>query len=102
VHRPFSSNDGPQPWRHDETRLRNLRIAYTARQHRFDPAIAVPFICECSDARCEELVRLTLGEYTAARDAGGEYIVAPGHQVDNAQIIRVKDSVWLYRAASPE
>jgi hypothetical protein len=94
---PFPPADGPQPWRHDETRLRNLRIAYTARSHRFDGTIPVPFICECSDERCDELIRLTLTEYTAARDAGGDYLVAPGHQVEDAEIVRVKEGVWLYR-----
>lgn len=83
--------------RHSETRARNVRIAYTARQHRFDPAVPVPFICECSDDRCDELIRLTLTEYTEARDAS-DFLVAPGHQVADADIARVKDGVWLYRA----
>lgn len=73
-----------------------MRIAYTARQHRFDPTIPVPFICECSDDRCDELIRLTLSEYTDARNAS-DFLVAPGHQVENADIVRLKDGVWLYR-----
>ena len=88
--------DGPGD-RHDEARLRNDRIAATARQNKFDPAIAVPFICECSEYRCEALIRVTLPEYTAARRAG-DYLTAPGHQVEDASIIRVRDSLWLYRA----
>ena len=53
--------------RPDETRLRNEHIAAAARLNRFDRQIAVPFICECSEHRCEELIRLTLGEFDAAR-----------------------------------
>ncbi len=83
--------------RSDETRARNDRIAATARHHKFDRQIAVPFICECSDPRCDELLRLRLGEYEAARK-GGDYLVSPGHQIERATIIRVKDSLWLYRA----
>ena len=94
---PFSSTDGPQPRRQDESRVRNVRIATTARQHRFDRSVAVPFICECSDERCQELIRLTLTDYTAVR-AACDYLVAPGHQVEDAEIVRVKDGVWLYRA----
>ena len=93
---PDLSADGPRP-RQDETRLRNDRIAATARQNKFDRTIAVPFICECSDPRCEELIRVTLPEYAAAREAA-DHLVAPGHQVDDAAIVRVRDSVWLYRA----
>ena len=98
VPRPYPSAEGAQPGRSDETRLRNIRIAYTARQHRFDPLVAVPFLCECDDDRCNELVRLTLTDYAVARD-GCDYLAAPGHQIDGASIVRVKDGVWLYRTA---
>jgi len=90
------SAEGSRQPRPQETRERNARIAATARAHRFDSAVAVPFICECSEARCEELIRLPLVEYTSVRDAC-DFIVAPGHQVDDATIVRVKDAVWLYR-----
>jgi hypothetical protein len=93
---PDLSADGSSA-RHDEARLRNDRIARTARQNKFDRTIAVPFICECSEHRCEELIRVTLPEYTAAREAG-DYLTAPGHQVENAEIIRVRECLWLYRA----
>jgi hypothetical protein len=83
--------------RPDETRLRNEHIAAAARLNRFDRQIAVPFICECSEHRCEELIRLTLGQFDAAR-VESDYLVAPGHQVESAQIVRVRDGLWLYRA----
>jgi hypothetical protein len=95
---PFPSSDGWAQLRHVETRVRNRRIATSARQHRWARTVAVPFICECSDDRCEALVRLTLNEYVAARDAS-DYLVAPGHQVDGATIVRVTDTAWLYRVA---
>jgi hypothetical protein len=90
------ANDGRLP-RPDETRLRNDHIAAAARLNRFDRQIAVPFICECSEHRCEELIRLTLGEFQAAR-VESDYLVAPGHQVEAARIVRVREGLWLYRA----
>jgi len=78
-------------------RARNERIASSARRHRFDRDARVPFLCECSDDRCGELLRLTLEEYAVARD-GADHLVAPGHQVDGARIVRVKESCWMYRA----
>ena len=83
----------PRP---EATRLRNARIAHAAREHRFDPAFAVPFICECSEARCDALIRLTVAEFAQLRKSC-DYLVAPGHQVEDATIVRVKDGVWLYR-----
>jgi hypothetical protein len=90
------ANGGRLP-RPDETRLRNDHIAAAARLNRFDRQIAVPFICECSEHRCEELIRLTLSEFHAAR-AESDYLVAPGHQVESARIVRVRDGLWLYCA----
>ena len=83
----------PRP---DDTRLRNEHIAETARANKFDSEIAVPFICECSERRCEDLVRLTLTQFEAARGES-DYLVAPEHQVDQARIVRVRDGFWLYR-----
>jgi hypothetical protein len=54
-------------------------------------------MCECGDERCTELLRMTLLRYEEGR-AGGDFLVAPGHQVDGATIVRVRDGVWLYRA----
>jgi len=90
--------DGYPHLRPELTRLRNGRIAQAARQHRFDPAVAVPFICECSEERCDELVRLSLVEYTRLR-RDCDFLVAPGHEVDDATVTRVKDGVWLYRVS---
>jgi hypothetical protein len=82
--------------RPQEVRRRNNRIAYNARTQQFAPETPVTFMCECSDERCAELVRLTLTRYADGR-AGADYIVAPGHQVDAADIVRVRDGFWLYR-----
>ena len=83
----------PRP---EATRLRNARIAKAARVHRFDPQVSVPFICECSKERCDALMRLPLAEYARLRQVC-DYLVEPGHQVEGATIVSVKDGVWLYR-----
>ena len=38
-----------------------------------------PFLCECSDPRCTELVRLTLAEYERVRSNPRWFLVAAGH-----------------------
>ena len=38
-----------------------------------------PFLCECSDPRCTDLVRLTLAEYERVRSNPRWFLVAAGH-----------------------
>jgi hypothetical protein len=95
---PAPTPDGSFVPRADESRARNERIAAAARRHHFDHEAPVPFLCECSDDRCEELVRMTLARYGTIREAA-DYLVAPGHQVNDAEIVRVTDACWLYRGA---
>ena len=40
----------------------------------------IPFICECSDASCAELVRLTVDDYEEVRRNPRLFFVTPGHQ----------------------
>ncbi|HEX7083051.1 MAG TPA: hypothetical protein VF186_02955 [Gaiellaceae bacterium] len=58
--------------------MSNERIAIAARAHRFDEATAVPFICECREDECGELVRLALGRFAEMRSLGRP-LLAPGH-----------------------
>jgi hypothetical protein len=39
----------------------------------------VPFICECPERRCMEIVRLTLDAYEAVRQHSRRFFSAPGH-----------------------
>lgn len=91
----------PAPESHDrnrpeETRRRNERIAGAALLHRFGADAPVPFLCECSDERCVELIRMPLSAYRTARD-GGHYLTAAGHQVAGATLVRIRETCWLYR-----
>jgi sugar phosphate isomerase/epimerase len=40
----------------------------------------VPFICECPQRACTEIVRLPLDEYEAIRQHPRRFFSAPGHQ----------------------
>jgi hypothetical protein len=55
----------------------NEGIQEAARDYGSDDIL--PFICECSETSCMELVRLTLGEYEAVRAQSTHFISAPGH-----------------------
>ena len=40
----------------------------------------VPFICECADAGCSEIVRMTHEEYEEVRADSRHFLNVPGHQ----------------------
>jgi hypothetical protein len=50
----------------------------------------VPFICECADAHCSEIVRLTLEQYEEVRADSRYFLNVPGHQ-DAAEIVAERD-----------
>jgi hypothetical protein len=48
----------------------------------------VPFICECADPHCSEIVRMRLEEYEAIRAHSRHFLHIPGHQ-DGAGVSQV-------------
>jgi hypothetical protein len=58
-------------------RASNDRVAQAAYQLRF--VSRVPFLCECDDPSCDEIVLLELDEYEHARSERGRPITALGH-----------------------
>jgi hypothetical protein len=41
----------------------------------------VPFLCECAEESCTEIVRLSLDEYEGVRADATHFLNAPGHEV---------------------
>jgi hypothetical protein len=56
----------------ERLRARFGNLAIAARE-------SVPFLCECGDARCFDLVLLRLDEYEAVRDDPNAFVIVPGH-----------------------
>jgi hypothetical protein len=77
-------------WRMDklmEERIaRNQAIFRSANERihaaagAYDVALRVPFICECADPTCTEVVRLQLAEYEEIRSDPRRFFNVPGHQ----------------------
>ena len=55
----------------------NERINAAAGVYRLD--IPVPFICECADPTCSEVVRLQVAQYEEVRSESRHFLNAPGH-----------------------
>jgi hypothetical protein len=63
------------------TRFRAANEDLRAARERFeiDPPQPTPFICECGDLDCRQIVRLTLDEYERVRANPNTFFVVPGH-----------------------
>jgi hypothetical protein len=58
----------------------NERIEAAADQLEHDLEV-LPFICECPQRTCVEIVRLKRHEYEYIRRRGDRFLVAPGHEI---------------------
>src|SRR5947209_4253759 len=67
----------------NEATFREANERIRATEQELDPPLErVPYICECDDVRCCELIRLTASEYERIRDDGATFAVVPGHSSD--------------------
>ena len=53
---------------HEAFRQANVRLADVARENGF--AGLIPFVCECSDPACLQLVELSVPEFDELRSSG--------------------------------
>ena len=47
-----------------------------------------PYLCECEEERCNELVAMTRVEYEAVRANPKAFVVVPGHQEADEAVLR--------------
>ena len=78
----------------------NEQIMKRAREYEFSDR--VPFLCECGEPTCREILRLTLEQYEEVRRAGTRFLLVPGHEavVDPSATIvnRTKEYVVIEKA----
>jgi hypothetical protein len=48
---------------------------------------SIPYLCECPEPRCTELVLLTAEEYGRVRAGPSRFVVRPGHASGAARIV---------------
>jgi hypothetical protein len=67
----------PEP---TEERFRNANERLKSRLGDLAWEDRIPFVCECADPGCLEVVDLTMAEYETVRAHGAAFFVAPGHE----------------------
>ena len=56
----------------------------------------IPFVCECAEESCTEIVRLTMDEYTRVRADGARFLNEHGHVAAAQQHARVVEEHERY------
>jgi hypothetical protein len=73
--------------------------------HALLVAVGLPgdYICECERLRCDEpWVPIPPDEFTVVLRTPGSYVVAPGHQPPDAEVIWEGDGYLVIREHEPE
>jgi hypothetical protein len=69
----------------DERALENERLFRTANERIHDRRTELaldgrtPYLCECEEPGCTQLIRLTRDEYADIRSSRGQFVIVSGH-----------------------
>jgi hypothetical protein len=76
----------------NESIFRGANEKLEKRFREFQAEGVTPFLCECGDAACTQVIRLTLDEYEGVRAHGAHFAIIPGHQILEAeQVVEQND-----------
>jgi hypothetical protein len=65
---------------HNQATFREANERIGAAAGVYEVETPVPFICECADPTCSEIVRLLLVQYEEIRSEPRHFLNVPGHQ----------------------
>ena len=54
-----------------------------------------PYLCECEEPSCTEVLLLTRDEYGRARSSGRSFVVLPGHTDDYDRVLMETDAYLI-------
>ena len=74
----------------------NEQINHVAQSFDRRDGDLLPFLCECADLRCTEVLKLTAGEYEAVRRDPTRFINAHGHVRSGKPWARVVEELERY------
>jgi hypothetical protein len=77
-------------------RLANEQIDRARIELGFDGE-AVPFLCECADRSCTDVLPLTPDEYARARAKGDRYVLLPEHVPAGEDVVERFDRYVITR-----
>lgn len=69
----------------NESIFRRANEQLEERFREFNVEGPTPFLCECGNIACTQVIRLNLDEYEAVRKEGARFAIVPGHQILEAE-----------------
>jgi hypothetical protein len=85
----------------NEAAFRDANEHIRAAERELDPPLdRVPYLCECDDVTCRELMRLTTSEYERLREDGATFGVLRGHSSSGEVIEERGDYVVVRKTNS--
>ena len=79
----------------NEVRFREANEHIERRRVELDVDMRTPYICECEDETCTEIVRLSPAEYSEARATARRFVLSPGHPFREGQIVVERDGYMV-------
>jgi hypothetical protein len=61
-----------------------------------------PYLCECEDDRCTEIIRLTMPEYEAVRSKPRQFVIIPGHDSSPGRIVAAHEGFTVIEKTGEE
>jgi hypothetical protein len=70
-------------------RVANERLGDVAAEQARAPDEPLPFVCECADVSCTQVIRVPLAEYRRVRSHPRRFLTAPAHETDAIDFVQV-------------
>jgi hypothetical protein len=61
-----------------------------------------PYLCECEDERCTEIIRLTMPEYETVRRKPRQFVIVPGHDSSPGRIVEEHEGFTVIEKTGEE
>jgi hypothetical protein len=79
----------------NEVLFREANEKINRKGGELDFAGKIPFLCECEEPTCTEVLRLEADEYERARSSPRQFLVSPGHETREANVIESNDRFMI-------
>ena len=76
---------------HNEVLFREANEKLGDKRQELDIEGRTPFLCECGDPDCTELIRLSLEQYEHVRSRANWFLIATGHDANEAHDVEEYD-----------
>jgi hypothetical protein len=65
------------------------------------PEGLMPFICECEEAGCRTIVRITQAQYEGVRADPRRFLIAPGHEGTQERVVAANEAYCVVEKEGP-